>query len=182
MAAICVFCGSASGNLSSYAELTKKLGRMIAESDHQLIYGGGSLGLMGVIADEVLACDGRVTGVIPEALANVELMHSEVTDMRVVEDMHRRKALMHDLADVYIALPGGFGTMEELFEVLCWAQLDFHRAPIAILNVDGYYDGLISLIDSMVRRDFLDANCRSLLTVVSEIGELKDWLTNMCPR
>lgn len=176
MASICVFCGSRSGSDAIHVGAATALGRILALRGDTLIYGGGSTGLMGAIADEMLRHGADVVGVIPEALANVELMHTGVSDMRVVPNMHVRKATMHELADAYIALPGGFGTMEELFEVLCWAQLKFHAAPIAVLNPDGYYDGLITLINSMISEQFLDPVYRRLLTAASSADELEAWL------
>ncbi|MEQ9409581.1 MAG: TIGR00730 family Rossman fold protein [Fuerstiella sp.] len=176
MASICVFCGSRGGARSSYGKAAAELGRVLAERNDTLIYGGGSTGMMGVLADEMLARHGHVIGVIPQALANVELMHAAVTDMRIVPDMHVRKATMHELADAYVALPGGHGTMEELFEALCWAQLAFHTAPIAVLNVGGYYDGLIQLIDTMIREQFLCESYRPLLTELNSVDALKHWL------
>lgn len=176
MASICVFCGSRSGNDPAYAEAARHLGFVLATQGHSIIYGGGSIGLMGELADAALEQNGHVIGVIPEALANVELMHDGVVDMRVVPDMHVRKATMHRLADGYIALPGGYGTLEELFEVLCWAQLDFHESPIAMLNLNGYYDGLTGLLANMVHQDFLSAPHNGLLTSVSSVAGLDDWL------
>ena len=177
MTAVCVFCGSQAGLGPTFAEAARQLGRVLADRNDTLVYGGGSTGLMGAVADEMLARDGHVIGVIPEALAVVELMHTGVADMRVVPDMHVRKATMHELADAYIAMPGGFGTMEELFEVLCWAQLDFHSAPIALLNLNGYYDGLDELVQTMVGQRFLTETNSRLLTTVTDITELTQWLT-----
>lgn len=176
MAFICVFCGSQSGNQPVFAEAAEALGATLAQQEHTLVYGGGSIGLMGVLADSMLRHGGQVIGVIPEALASVELMHAGVADMRVVPDMHIRKATMHQLTDAYVALPGGFGTMEELFEALCWAQLDFHTAPIALLNLHGLYDGLVRLIDDMIAQGFLNADYRRLLVTVKSIEELQQWL------
>ena len=176
MASICVFCGSRPGNDSDYIAAAASLGRSISERGHTLVYGGGSVGLMGAIADEVLLCGGKVIGVIPEALASVELMHTGVSDMRIVPDMHVRKATMHELADGYVALPGGYGTLEELFEVLCWAQLAFHEAPTAILNMCGLYDGLIQQLDAMVGNEFLSHDHRSILSTAATVSDLAVWL------
>lgn len=181
MAAICVFCGSRNGTSSVFAEAAAFTGRVLAERGDTLIYGGGSTGLMGVVADEMLSRHASVTGVIPEALATVELMHTGVTDMRVVPDMHVRKATMHELADGYIALPGGFGTLEELFEALCWSQLDFHDCPVAVLNPHGYYDGLFRLLQNMVQNEFLDASCLSLLRELRSEQDVADWLAEEFP-
>jgi len=176
MACICVFCGSRSGNDDAHTEAARQLGSTLTAHGHSIVYGGGGVGLMGELADAALQHKGRVIGVIPEALANAELMHDRVADMRVVPDMHVRKATMHELADGYIALPGGYGTLEELFEVLCWAQLEFHQSPVAMLNLNGYYDGLASLIDNMVQHDFLSQSYKQLLTSASSIAELDAWL------
>ena len=177
MAAICVFCGSQPGNESLYIESARSLASLLVQRGHTLIYGGGGVGMMGTLADEVLKQNGQIIGVIPEALANVEMMHADVADMRIVSDMHARKAMMHQLADGYIALPGGYGTMEELFEVLCWAQLAFHQAPIAVLNLKGIYDGLIRQIDDMLCQGFLSDAHRQLLNAATSVDELKTWLT-----
>lgn len=176
MASICVFCGARSGTNSEFADAAGELGRALAGRGDSLVFGGGSVGLMGIIADEVLAAGGTAIGVIPEALATVELTHPGVEDMRVVPDMHARKAAMHQLADGYIALPGGYGTLEELFEVLCWAQLDFHRCPIAVLNLNGYYDGLTTMADRMIKDSFLDDKSRKLLQAVPTTKDLTAWL------
>ncbi|MEZ6059783.1 MAG: TIGR00730 family Rossman fold protein [Planctomycetaceae bacterium] len=178
MSAICVFCGSRTGLHDTAASAAEELARLLIRRQHRLVYGGGSVGLMGAIADEMLKNSGDVIGVIPESLASVELMHSRVDDMRIVPDMHARKALMHELSDAYIALPGGYGTMEELFEVLSWAQLKIHTRPIALLNLNGLYDGLITTIDNMVEQQFLPSKYRSLLTVCDTIAMLDDWLEN----
>lgn len=178
MASICVFCGSHGGAGSAYTASARELGQLIASRRDTLIYGGGSVGLMGTIADAVLAGQGNVVGVIPHALARAELMHPQVSDMRIVPDMHVRKATMHQLADGYIALPGGYGTMEELFEVLCWRQLDFHSAPVAILNLDGFYDGLIQQIGTMVSEQFLSDVFGRLLAIAASVSELESWLTH----
>ena len=135
--------------------------------------------MMGAIADSMLEANGRIVGVIPTHLARVELMHSAVADMRVTNNMHERKALMHELSDVYVALPGGFGTMEELFEAVTWAQLDLHARPIAVLNIFGIYDGLIHLVDTMKSSGFLSARCRSILTVMDNTESLLTWLTQV---
>ena len=176
MAAICVFCGSRDGSSAVFREAAVHTGELLADRRDTLIYGGGSTGMMGAIADRMLERQASIIGVIPEALATVELMHTQVSDMRVVGDMHERKAVMHQLSDGYIALPGGYGTMEELFEALCWAQLDFHDCPVAVLNIDGYYDGLITLVRRMVEREFLDNSACDLLKEVRSVAELRHWL------
>ena len=175
MSAICVFCGAQSGN-SSYLEAAHQLGTMLAQQNHTLVYGGGSVGMMGAVADSCLQAGGHVIGVIPESLANIELMHLRVEDMRIVSNMHVRKATMHELSDAYIALPGGFGTLEELFEALCWAQLGFHSASVVVLNLNGFYDGLIQLVDQMVNTGFLSVKARAIMEVVDTVDELQTWL------
>lgn len=176
MVSVCVFCGSQAGTDPAHLQAARELGADLAQAGHRLIYGGGSTGMMGAIADSVLEHEGTVIGVIPEALANIELMHPRVADMRIVPDMHVRKAAMHALADCYVALPGGFGTMEELFEALCWAQLDFHSAPIALLNIAGIYDGLVRLVDDMIDHGFLNSDHRKLLSTMTSVNEVTDWL------
>ena len=177
MANICVFCGSRSGDRPEYAQAAHALGQYLANSGHRLIYGGGSTGIMGAVADAVLEKNGQITGVIPTHLARVELMHATVQDMRVTADMHERKALMHSLSDIYVVLPGGFGTMEEFFEAVTWAQLDLHTRPIAVLNLFGIYDGLIQLMDTMMNTGFLSAKCRAHVTEFQDSRLLIEWLT-----
>src|SRR6516164_2274986 len=146
---ICVFCGSSVGDRPIYLQAALELGRAIAERRLGLVYGGGHIGLMGVLADAVLSGGGEVIGVIPQALVDRELAHTGVTELRVVETMHQRKALMADLSDGFLALPGGFGTGDELFEILTWAQLGLHAKPIGVLNVGGYFDPLLAWLDHM---------------------------------
>lgn len=179
MKSVCVFSGSQRGADPVYAEAARDVAAYLATAGHRLIYGGGSVGLMGEMADVMLQNDAEVIGVIPETLARVELLHAGVPDMRVVANMHERKALMHELADGYIAMPGGYGTLEELFEALCWAQLDIHTAPVAILNVNGYYNGLIAMIDRMVDDGFLNHPHRSILYVAQTVEELTGWLRRL---
>jgi uncharacterized protein (TIGR00730 family) len=179
MASVCVFCGSKAGDHPGYSVAARQLGQFLCRNNHTLIYGGGSTGIMGVIADAVLEGKGRIVGVIPKHLARTELMHSAVEDMHVTGDMHERKALMHKLSDLYIALPGGFGTMEELFEAVTWAQLDLHTRPIAVLNIHGVYDGLVQLVDSMEASGFLSEKCRSIMSVVEDTEGLFTWLARV---
>lgn len=179
MAAICVFCGSKPGSDPVFRSAARSLGRFLAENGHTTVYGGGSVGLMGELADEVLRCGGRITGVITRHLARAELMHADVPDMRITADMHERKALMHSLADAYVALPGGYGTMEELFEAVTWAQLELHALPIAVLNVGGLYDGLQQLIAGMAAQGFLSDHCRSLITVADSDSGLHHWIEGL---
>jgi uncharacterized protein (TIGR00730 family) len=176
MTNVCVFCGSRSGDRPEYAQAAYELGAYLANAGHRLIYGGGSTGIMGAIADAVLEKSGQITGVIPTHLARVELMHAAVQDMRVTTDMHERKALMHSLSDIYVVLPGGFGTMEEFFEAVTWAQLDLHTRPIAVLNLFGIYDGLIQLMDTMMKTGFLSAKCRAHVTEFQDPLAMMEWL------
>jgi uncharacterized protein (TIGR00730 family) len=159
---ICVYCGSSPGASPAYADAARMLARAMVERKISLVYGGGNVGLMGVIASEVLRLGGEATGVIPTALMDKELGHRGLTKLHVVANMHERKAMMAELSDGFIAMPGGMGTMEELFEVLTWAQLGFHAKPIGLLNVDGFYDSLIAFVRQMVAERFLTAE-QSLL-------------------
>jgi uncharacterized protein (TIGR00730 family) len=152
---ICVFCGSSSGIRPSYTAVAAAVGRRLAAHGIGVVYGGGRNGLMGTVADAALEADGEVIGVIPRHLAEREAAHPGVADLRIVGSMHERKALMSDLADAFLALPGGFGTFEEFCEIITWTQLGLHRKPCGILNVDGYYDHLLALFDHAVCEQFL---------------------------
>jgi uncharacterized protein (TIGR00730 family) len=171
---VCVFCGSGSGTESAYAETAEALGRTLAESGITLVYGGGRVGLMGVVADAALGAGGEVVGVIPKALTEREIAHAALTDLRVVGSMHERKALMSALSEGFIALPGGTGTLEEFFEALTWAQLGEHRNPCGLLNVGSYYDPLLAVFDHMVARGFLSEEHRSMVLVETEPKPLLD--------
>lgn len=165
---LCVFCGSAIGNDSAYGDAARNLGRLMAERNITLIFGGGSVGMMGAVADAVLEHNGRVIGVIPEFLATKELRHPDVADMRIVETMHERKAMMADLSDGFIALPGGLGTFEEFFEVLTWGQLGIHEKPIGLMNAGGFYDSLIRFLDEGKEAGFFRAEHQQLITVTDD--------------
>lgn len=171
---ICVFTGSRRGARAEYADAAKQLGALLVARGFGLVYGGGNVGLMTVIADTVLEFKGHVTGVIPDSLVSREVAHQGLTDLRVVQSMHERKALMAELSDGFIALPGGIGTMEEIFEVLSWAQLGIHYKPCGLLNVAGYYDPLIQFLDHAVDQDFIKPKHRALLMVESEPVKLLD--------
>jgi uncharacterized protein (TIGR00730 family) len=171
---ICVFTGSRHGARSEYAEAAKRLGRDLVARNYGLVYGGGNVGLMTVIADTVLEMNGHVTGVIPDSLVSKEVAHQGLTELRIVQSMHERKALMAELSDGFIAMPGGIGTMEEFFEVLSWAQLGIHEKPCGLLNVCGYYDPLIEFLDHAVSEDFIKPKHRALLVVESEPVQLLD--------
>jgi uncharacterized protein (TIGR00730 family) len=165
---LCVFCGSSPGRASAYDAAARRLGARLAASGVTLVYGGGGFGLMGTLADAVLAGGGQVIGVIPRALVARELAHRGVADMRVVADMHSRKALMAELSDAIMALPGGFGTFDELIEAITWAQLGFHSRPIGLANVEGYFDPFVRMLDHAVAHGFADAAGRALVDVASD--------------
>jgi len=173
---ICVFCGSNAGIDGVYAEAARDLARAIAGRGMRIVYGGGNIGLMGVLAEASLAAGVRVTGVIPHALLEREVGHRGLVDLRVVNSMHERKALMAELADAFIALPGGLGTFEEMFEMLTWVQLGIHRKPCGILNVEGFYDSLITFLDHAVITGFLKPEHRGILAVERESRALLDRL------
>ena len=160
---VCVFCGSSHGARPEYVEAARGMGAALARNGVGLVYGGGKVGLMGVIANAALAAGGDCTGVIPRVLATKELAHEGLSDLRIVATMHERKALMADLSDAFVALPGGFGTIEEFCEVLTWAQLGLHQKPCALLNVLGYFDPLLALFDHAVSERFLRPEYRSLV-------------------
>jgi uncharacterized protein (TIGR00730 family) len=171
---ICIFCGSNKGARVEYVEAAQKMGRALAQRKLALVYGGGNVGLMGEIADTVLACGGEVIGVIPEALVAKELAHHNLTILHIVKSMHERKALMADLSDAFIAMPGGYGTFEEFCEVLTWSQLGLHKKPSGLLNVSGYYDRLLSLFDHAVTEQFVRPAHRSLVLEDSDPERLLD--------
>jgi uncharacterized protein (TIGR00730 family) len=175
---LCVFCGSSPGIQTSYAQAADDMGRLLAERGIDLIYGGGNVGLMGRIADACLSHGGRAIGVIPKALAAKELAHGGLTELHVVESMHERKALMADLADAFVAMPGGYGTWEEFCEVLTWSQLGLQRKACALLNVSGYYDPLLDMADRAVDQGFVRDAHRQLLLADTDPGRLLDRLTS----
>ena len=174
MQAVCVFCGSNSGAREAYAEAARDVGRAIAERGLRLVYGGSKVGLMGVVADAALAAGGAVIGVIPAALVQREVAHAGLTELHQVASMHERKARMADLSDAFIALPGGAGTMEELFEVWTWGQLGHHSKPAGLLNVGGFFDALIAFIDHQADERFMRQEHRDMLLVENEPGGLLD--------
>jgi uncharacterized protein (TIGR00730 family) len=165
---ICVFIGSRHGSQPEYADAARQLSRELVERNYGLVYGGGNVGLMKVIADTVLELGGHVTGVIPDSLVSKEVAHRGLSELRIVQSMHERKAMMAALSDGFIALPGGIGTMEEFFEVLSWAQLGIHCKPCGLLNTGGYYDRLVEFLDHAVEHDFLKPKHRSLLIMANE--------------
>ena len=168
MKSVCVFCGSQSGEDPAYEETARALGETLAAMGIELVYGGGHVGLMGAIADAALAAGGEVTGVMPRALVDREIAHTGLTRLHVVGSMHERKAMMSELSEGFVALPGGSGTLEEFFEVLTWAQLGEHGKPCGLLNVAGYYDPLLAVFDHMVDQGFLHEKHRAMVLVETE--------------
>ena len=171
---ICVFCGSSPGARPIYVQAARHLGQTLAYRGLTLVYGGAKVGTMGQLAQAALDAGGHVTGIIPRALLEMEVAHTGLPDPRVVESMHERKALMADLADAFIALPGGLGTIEEFFEVLCWSQLGLHAKPCGLLNVGGYYDRLTAFLDHTVEEQFVRASHRDLVLVKEEPEAMLD--------
>jgi uncharacterized protein (TIGR00730 family) len=174
MRSICVFCGSSAGRRPAYAAAARELASQLARQGLTLVYGGGNIGLMGLLADAMLAAGGRVIGVIPQGLVVREVAHHGVTELHVVGSMHERKALMAELSDAFVALPGGIGTLEELCEVLTWGQLGIHSKPVGLFNVDGYFDPLIALLDHAVAEGFMQANHRRMLLADTDVAALLD--------
>jgi uncharacterized protein (TIGR00730 family) len=181
MKAVCVYCGSNAGSKPAYAERAAALGARIANEGLALVYGGGNVGLMGIAADAALAAGGEVVGVIPEQLVGWEVAHRGVTRLEVVANMHERKARMFDLSDAFIAMPGGFGTLDEMFEMLTWRQLGLGDKPCAFLDVDGFYAPLIVMLDRMVEERFLHADQRHDLWHGESIDGLFAWLRDYRP-
>ncbi len=181
MKSICVYCGSNAGSKIIYSERAAALGDRIAKEGLRLIYGGGNVGLMGVVANAVLEAGGQVTGVIPKQLADWEVAHRGLTELEIVGSMHERKARMFDLADGFVTLPGGFGTMEEIFEMLTWRQLGIGNKPCAFLDVDGFYAPLIGMIDRMVEERFLHAEQRTDLWHGEDIAAMLQWMRDYRP-
>jgi len=178
---LCIFCGSSSGSKPEYAVAAAAMGRLLAKRGVRVVFGGGNVGLMGVLADAALAAGGEVLGVIPQMLVDRELAHRGITDLRIVGTMHERKALMAELSDAFLALPGGLGTFEELFEVLTWAQLHIHHKPCGCLNVLGYFDPLARLLDHAVAEGFLRGEQRRLLVMAADLGDLLALLSHQQP-
>lgn len=169
---IAIYCGSSTGHSPHFVESTKALGKYLAKNGIDIVYGGGNVGLMGVIADSALAAGGRVYGVIPQDLKNKEIAHPNLTDLKVVEDMHQRKAAMANMADAFVALPGGPGTLEEIFESWTWAQLGHHAKPCAFYNMNGFYDSLKAMIDTMCTSGFIKEEYANMLIHVDTPEEL----------
>lgn len=178
MKRITVFCGSSFGNEKNYETQAFKLGQIMAENNYELVYGGAKVGLMGSVADGVLNHNGKVFGVLPRFLMTKEIAHDRLSELFIVESMHERKTKMNDLSDGIIALPGGFGTLEEFFEILTWAQLGLHKKPIGILNIDGFYDLLLAFVTNMVDKGFLKPINQQMILVSDDATDLLDKMKN----
>lgn len=174
---ICVYCGSSAGKNPAFAQAAVTLAQEMCDRNIGLVYGGAAVGIMGAVADAVLERGGEVIGVIPKSLAIKEVAHDKLTELRVVASMHDRKAMMADLADGFIALPGGWGTLEEIFEILTWAQLGFHDKPCGLLNTQGYYDGLIGFLDNSFEQQFVSELYRPMLMTSEQPVSLLDKFT-----
>jgi len=180
---ICVYCGSSPGKNPAYSQAAVNLALALCERNIGLVYGGGAIGVMGTVADAVLAAGGEAVGVIPKALAIKEVAHDSLSELHVVASMHERKAMMADLADGFIALPGGWGTLEEIFEILTWAQLGFHDKPCGLLNIDGYYDGLIGFLENSFDQQFVNELYRPMLMKAREpLALLDQFATYRAPK
>lgn len=179
MRCICVFCGSAVGANTAYADAAREMGRVLVERGISLVYGGGHVGLMGVIADTVLAAGGEAIGVIPHGLAVREVAHRHLTKLHVVGSMHERKAMMANLSDAFVAMPGGFGTYEEFFEAVTWTQLGVHNKPCGLLNVEGFYDPIVSFIDRAVSEQFVKPEYRAAILVDRDPANLVEKLSTV---
>ncbi len=169
---ICIYCGSSAGTSKAYADAMRQLARDMINENIALVYGGGKVGLMGIVADEMIRLGGEVTGIIPKDLMEKELAHEELTRLYIVKDMHERKAMMADLSDGFIAAPGGIGTMEELFEISAWSQLGLHEKPIGIYNVNSYYNCLIELVSHFAKEGFVREKFSESLIIENDPGEL----------
>ncbi len=178
---VCVFCGSSPGKGPAYQDAARRVGAVFAERGIELVYGGASVGTMGVLADAVLDGGGKVHGVIPQSLVDREVAHAGLTSLKVVADLHERKAAMSELADGYLTLPGGAGTLEELFEVFTWAQLGLHSKPIALLDVGGYYQPMLRFLENMSAEGFLADDFRRMLIVTTEVTEALDRFVDYRP-
>lgn len=181
MQRLCVYCGSSPGEREDYRSAAIALADAMAARDLELVYGGARKGIMGIIADAVLERGGRVTGVMPHSLVQKEVAHAGLTELHVTETMHERKAMMADLADGFVALPGGFGTLEEIVEILTWGQLDFHRKPCGLLNAGGYYDRLCDFFLHAVREGFVKQQHRDMLIVADSATDLLDRFASYVP-
>lgn len=178
---ICVFCGSSTGHQSAYAEAARTTGQRLAQLGVEVVYGGSNIGLMGLVADAALAAGGRVTGVIPDFFMEREVAHRGLTELVLVSSMHERKARMATLADAFLALPGGFGTFDELFEILTWAQLKLHAKPVGLLNVNGFYDPLLTMVRHTASEGFLHPQHQELVLAGAELDQLLERMAAVAP-
>lgn len=178
---IAIYCGSSSGNKAIYTESAQLLGKALVEQGKEMIYGAGSVGLMGVIADEMLALGGKVTGIIPQFLMDWEVGHKGLTAIEITKDMHTRKARMEELSDGFIAMPGGFGTLDELFEILTWGQLDLHDKPVGIYNVNHYLDGILAFMNNAVQEGFVKSKYVNRIVVSSDANEIISLMNQYTP-
>jgi uncharacterized protein (TIGR00730 family) len=178
MKSLCVFCGSATGTTPKYVEMARKFGEWLAKNDITLVYGGATIGVMGAVADGVLNGGGKVIGVIPKSLVDYEIAHPGLTELHVVEGMHERKALMYKLSDAFVSLPGGMGTLDEMFEILTWAQLKYHNKPCYLFNFDGFFDSLLSYLHHAHNEGFIKAEHMKLLKEIKDIESLVNEMKN----
>lgn len=181
MKRICVFCGSSVGSNGIYKETAIKLGTLLVKHNIQLVYGAGNIGLMGVLADTILNLNGKVTGIIPKLLVEKEVVHADLTELIIVDSMHQRKALMTELSDGFIVLPGGFGTLDEMFEVLTWKQLNIIQKPLGLLNINGYFDNLILFLENAVSEKFIRPEHKENLIIGVDENDLLLKLINYEP-
>ncbi|MEC9468796.1 MAG: TIGR00730 family Rossman fold protein [Pseudomonadota bacterium] len=181
MKSICVFCGSSYGSLEAYADIARETGRAIAEQGYTLVYGGAKVGLMGTVADAALEAGGKVIGVLPRSLQDKEIGHEGLSELHLVDSMHERKAMMADLSDAFIALPGGVGTLEEIFEVWTWGQLGYHKKPCGFLNAEGYYDHLIAFLDHQTDQGFTKQVMRDMAQIASSPLDMIRQFENYTP-
>jgi uncharacterized protein (TIGR00730 family) len=179
MKKLCVFCGSADGNNPSYILMAKQLGKLLADNQIGLVYGGATIGVMGALADSVLANNGVVIGVIPKSLVDYEIAHKSLTELHVVESMHDRKKLMYDRSDFFLTLPGGMGTLDEMFEILTWAQLNLHSKSCMIYNFNNFYDSLLAHLESSVKEGFLKPTHLELLKEVKTLVQIQNHLISL---
>jgi len=181
MKQVCIFCGSYPGSKPVYVESAHQMGLGLAQRGLGLVYGGGCVGLMGAVADGTIAGGGKTVGVIPQSLVDRELAHKGLSEIHIVTSMHQRKAMMAEIADAFVAMPGGFGTLDELFEIITWAQLGFHHKPIALLNIDGYFDPMLTFIEHMAVEGFIKPEHRDALLVKNSVDTLLDTLLSYQP-
>jgi len=172
MKSLCVFCGSATGTTPKYVEMARKLGEWLAKNDITLVYGGATIGVMGAVADGVMNGGGKVIGVIPQSLVDYEIAHPGLTELHIVSGMHERKAMMYNLSDAFVSLPGGMGTLDEMFEILTWAQLKYHNKPCYLFNFDGFFDSLLAYLHHAHNEGFIKGEHMKLLKEIKKIEEL----------